>query len=150
MKLLSLKSILLFITVLLLPQHLFGGTVTVLPMSPKEGATVTIEYVPDAVDNNIVEGGKLHAVLYGFTVEAESPRASEVVLEKSGSKWIGNATLAKNIVYTILKVGNGMQYDTNRELYWSSLRHLSGGLPYAVRTCALQWPGTVNCPPHAV
>ena len=118
MKLLSLKSILLFIAVLLLPQHLFGGTVTVLPMSPKEGATVTIEYVPDAVDNNIVEGGKLHAVLYGFTVEAESPRASEVVLEKSGSKWIGNATLAKNIVYTILKVGNGMQYDTNRELYW--------------------------------
>ena len=121
MKSLLLHSTLFLFVAFITSIHVYGGTVTILPMSPKEGATITIEYVPDALDENIVEGGKLHAVLYGFTVEAESPRASEVVLEKSGSKWIGKTTLAKNIVYTVLKVGNGMRYDVNRDLYWEFL-----------------------------
>ncbi|HLP27907.1 MAG TPA: redoxin family protein [Candidatus Didemnitutus sp.] len=116
-----IRLLLITVATLTLSIRVVAGTVTILPMSPKEGASITIEYVADAVDANIVAGGKIHAVLYGFVSDAESPRATEVVLEKSGSKWIGKTTLAKGIVYTIVKVGNGLRYDTNRELYWEFL-----------------------------
>lgn len=98
-----------------------AGSVTILPMSPKEGATVTIEYVADAVDASVVGTGKLYALVYGFTIDAEAPRASEVLLEKDGKKWIGKFTPAKGTVYSIVKVGNGLHFDTNNGLFWEML-----------------------------
>jgi len=122
-----LRTLLLAIVTLAMTIPSIAGTVTILPMSPKEGASITIEYVPDAVDANIIAGGKLHAVLYGFVADAESPRATEVELEKSGNRWVGKTTLAKGIVYTIVKVGNGLRYDTNKELFWEFLTSAERG-----------------------
>lgn len=97
---------------------LTAGTVTILPTSPKESQTVTIEYLPTAVDASIVAGSNVHAVVYGFTVDGEAPKAIEVPLKRSGERWVGTTTLDKGIVYSIVKVGNGLKYDTNRGLFW--------------------------------
>jgi len=100
---------------------LTAGTVSILPSSPKEGASFTVEYTPGSLDEAIVSDGNVHAVFYGFTVDAESPRAIEVQLEKSGARWIGKSAVPTGIVYMIVKVGNGRRYDTNKDMFWEVL-----------------------------
>ncbi|MCX6139950.1 MAG: hypothetical protein NTX15_03840, partial [Candidatus Kapabacteria bacterium] len=101
------KSLALMLFIVASTSFALAGSVTILPMSPKEGATVTIEYIPDAVDASVVGTGKLYALIYSFSFEAEAPRASDILLEKDGKKWIGTFTPAKGTVYSIVKVGNG-------------------------------------------
>ncbi len=98
-----------------------AGTVTMLPTSPRQGGEVVIEYVPGEADKGLLSQGELHAVVYTFTSDAESPVAIEVQLSKSGSRWKGTAKLAASVVYGIVKIGNGSAYDTNKDLFWEFL-----------------------------
>lgn len=98
-----------------------AGTVTMLPTSPRPGGEVVIEYVPGEADKGLLSQGELHAVVYTFTSDAESPVAIEVQLSKSGSRWKGTAKLAASVVYGIVKIGNGSAYDTNKDLFWEFL-----------------------------
>mgnify|MGYP001627138743 CR=1 FL=1 len=106
-----------------------AGTVTFLPMNPKAGSTVTIEYNPEAVDKSLIRSKELHAVAYGFTADADSPKATEVVLKKNGSKYVGSYTLEAGTIYTLVKVGNGLTYDNNNGLFWELLTTGDKGLP---------------------
>lgn len=119
----------LLILIVAVSVRIVAGTVSILPMKPKEGVPITIEYTAGAVDEGIVGTGMLHAVMYCFTVDAESPRAIEVVLEKTGSRWVGTSVIPNGIVYTIVKVGNGLQYDTNKDMYWEILTASERGSP---------------------
>ncbi|MFN5876766.1 MAG: hypothetical protein ACK45E_10875, partial [Ignavibacteria bacterium] len=71
----------------------------------------------------------IHAVVYTFTPAAELPLAIEIPLERSSGRWTGTLTLPKDAVYAIVKVGNGLVYDTNKELFWEILVHNTKGQP---------------------
>jgi thiol-disulfide isomerase/thioredoxin len=109
-----------------------AGTVTILPMSPKAGEAVTVEYTPQERDADLIAQGSLHAVVYLFTREAENPEAIEIQLKKSSGRWGGSLQLRQDVVYGIIKVGNGHTYDRNGELFWDFLvtsdgtRHVEG------------------------
>ena len=104
--------------VLGLAQAAYAGTVTMLPTAPRQGTELTIEYTPSDADKGLLSRGKIHAVVYTFTVDAESPVALEVSLSKSGGRWNGVIKLPVAAVYGIVKIGNGAAYDTNKDLYW--------------------------------
>lgn len=102
--------------------------VNILPMSPKTGESITIEYVPTNADVAWAEGSKnLHAVFFAFTRDAEAPVASEVPLTKSGKRWSGKFTPASDVVFGLIKVGDGIRYDNNGELYWNVFLHNASG-----------------------
>jgi thiol-disulfide isomerase/thioredoxin/tetratricopeptide (TPR) repeat protein len=122
----------LFVLALLVCSSLTSGTagtLNILPLSPKAGGTVTLEYTPGPADASLIATGKVHAALYAFTIDAESPRATEVTLSKKGNAWVGTTTVDASTVYTIVKVGNGRSYDTNKELYWEFLTASDKGTP---------------------
>lgn len=106
-----------------------AGTVTMLPMSPRQGAEVTVEYTPGEADKGLIARGSLHAVIYTFTSDAESPVAVEIPLSKSGARWTGSFKLANGVVYGTVKVGSGSAYDTNKDLFWEFLCSSERGGP---------------------
>lgn len=106
-----------------------AGTLVTLPISPKVGESIQIEYTAMDADNAMLERKSLHAVLYAFTSQAELPLAIEVGLEQQSGRWTGSATLPADAVYAIVKVGNGLIYDTNKELFWEILVHTDKGQP---------------------
>ena len=106
-----------------------AGTVTMLPTSPRPGSELVVEYVPGEADQGLLANGKIHAVVYTFSSDAESPVAIEVSLSKSGTRWTGSVTLAPSTVYGIVKVGNGNAYDTNKDLFWEFLCSSERGGP---------------------
>ena len=112
---------------LLFAFHATAGTVSILPMSPSAGSSVTIEYTPEQRDEDMVRSGTMHAVAYLFTVEAESPEAIDLLLTKKSGRWIGSLQLPANVVYGIVKVGTGARYDTNQDLFWEFLVTKDGG-----------------------
>ncbi|MBU3699737.1 MAG: redoxin domain-containing protein [Candidatus Kapabacteria bacterium] len=109
-----------------------AGTVSILPMSPALGSSVTIEYNAAAGDEEMVSSGTMHAVAYLFTVDAESPEAVDVSLSKKSERWTGTFQLPTGVVYGIVKVGTGGRYDTNKDMFWEFLvtkdgsRHVEG------------------------
>lgn len=117
-----MRSVLLCIGLVVAGVVLHAGTVNILPMQPTSGGTITIEYRADATDASVVASSStpVHAVVYGFGAEAEAPVATDVELEEDGKgRWKGTMTVPDGIVYAHLKVGNGGQYDTNKDRYWS-------------------------------
>jgi len=107
-----------------------NASVNILPMSPKQGEQITIEYTPFEGDKQWVEDSKnFHAVFFGFSQDAESPVAVEVSLKKQKQRWVGTITPSSDIVYGMVKVGNGIRYDNNKELFWSVFIHDAGGRP---------------------
>lgn len=122
----------LLLTASLLTTSAMAGTVTFLPMSPRAGQTITLEYTPQERDADMIEAGDPHAVVYLFTNEAESSQAVEIPLTKKSGRWTGNLELRRDIVYGIVKVGNGRTYDRNNDLFWEFLvtsdgtRHVEG------------------------
>lgn len=135
MKLRSLSAVVVFLAGAL---SALAGTVNILPLKPKEGQTVTIEYKPDAPEEGwIKESSSIHATLFGFSEEAEAPNAVDVRLSKNGNGvWTGTTELTKGIVFTLVKVGNGLIYDTNKGTYWSFLTYGANGS--AVRNANLK------------
>lgn len=126
----SVTEVLRTLVVLIVPSFsLFAGTVTILPTAPRQGGELVIEYSPGEADRGLLARGELHAVVYTFTSDAESPVAIEVRLSKSGSRWTGTAKLATSVVYGIVKVGDGSSYDTNKDLFWEFLCSGEGGRP---------------------
>ena len=107
----------------------FAGTLVTLPISPKVGEQIQLEYSPLDADKSMIEGKSIHAVVYTFTAAAELPLAIEVPLEKRSGKWTGSITMPKDAVYGIVKVGNGLVYDTNKELFWEIMSHNEKGQP---------------------
>lgn len=110
-------------------QPALAGTLVTLPMSPKVGEQIQLEYSPMDADKAMMEQKNIHAVVYTFTAAAELPLAIEVPLEKRSGRWTGSTTLPKDAVYAIIKVGNGSIYDTNKELFWELLQHNEKGQP---------------------
>lgn len=100
-----------------------AGTLVSLPLSPKLGEQIQLEYAPMDADKTMMDRKNIHAVVYTFTPAAELPFAIEVPLERSSGRWVGTLTLPKDAVYAIVKVGNGLVYDTNKELFWEILVH---------------------------
>ena len=115
------KTITVIVALVCFAQSAFAGTVTMLPTAPRQGSELTIEYTPSDADKGLLSKGKIHAVVYTFTVDAESPVALEVSLSKSGGRWNGVVKLPETSVYGIVKIGNGSAYDTNKDLYWEFL-----------------------------
>lgn len=107
----------------------YAGTLVTLPISPKIGEKIQLEYTAFDADKAMLERSPLHAVLYAFTSQAELPLAVEVELEKRSGRWTGAVTLPNDAVYAIVKVGNGLIYDTNKELFWEILLHNEKGQP---------------------
>lgn len=124
-----------------------AGTMTFLPMAPKAGAALTIEYKPDAADAGLTSGtpSPLHAVVYAFTAEGEAPSAYDVILTKDGSRWSGTWTIPNDVVFALAKAGNGASYDLNRERYWSTIVYGTNGrpLPFAHYREAVSWLGSL-------
>ncbi|MFM8772092.1 MAG: tetratricopeptide repeat protein, partial [Candidatus Kapaibacterium sp.] len=116
----------------IVPIANIAGTVTILPMSPKQGGTVTIEYTPLESDAQMIEAGSLHAVVYLFSIDQEGALAVEVPLERKSGRWTGSTEIPRESVYGIVKVGNGRDYDRNKDLFWEFLvstdgtRHVEG------------------------
>ena len=110
-------------------QFSIAGTLVTLPISPKVGEQIQIEYSPLDADKAMIEGKSIHAVVYTFTAAAELPLAIEIPLEKRSGRWTGAITMPKDAVYGIVKVGNGLVYDTNKELFWEVLVHNEKGQP---------------------
>lgn len=106
-----------------------AGTLVTLPSNPKVGEQIQLEYSPLDADKSMMERKNIHAVVYAFTSAAELPLAIEIPLEKRSGRWTGATTLAKDAVYAIVKVGNGLIYDTNKELFWEVLVHNEKGQP---------------------
>jgi len=111
----------------LLPAQ--AGTLVTLPISPKIGEQIQLEYTPMDADKAMMDRKNIHAVVYTFTAAAELPLAIEVPLEKRSGRFTGALVLPKDAVYAIIKVGNGSIYDTNKELYWEVLQHNEKGQP---------------------
>lgn len=109
-----------------------AGTVTLLPSSPKQGGTLTIEYTPLESDAAMIEAGNVHAVVYLFSIDQEGAVAVEVPLERKSGRWTGSTELPRESVYGMVTVGNGRDYDRNKDLFWEFLvsadgtRHVEG------------------------
>ncbi len=109
-----------------------AGTVTILPLSPKQGGTVTIEYTPLESDAQMIQTDNVHAVVYLFSIDQEGALAVEVPLQRKSGRWTGSTELPRESVYGIVKVGNGRDYDRNKDLFWEFLvstdgtRHIEG------------------------
>jgi thiol-disulfide isomerase/thioredoxin len=108
---------------------LSAGTVTLLPTAPRQGGEVVVEYVPGEADAGLLTKGGLHAVVYTFSSDAESPVAYEIPLKKGNARWSGSLKLAQSVVYGIVKIGNGSAYDTNKDMYWEFLCSSERGGP---------------------
>jgi len=124
-----LRLIALGITLLSVSLSAYAGTFSFLPMQPKQGASVTLEYSPDVSDAELTSGkpSPIHAVVYSFTEEAEAPVAHDVVLSKDGKRYSGTWSVPDGVVYVIAKVGNGSRYDTNSDQFWSATLLSSSG-----------------------
>lgn len=109
----------------------YAGTFSFLPMQPKQGASVTLEYTPDSPDTELLTGtpAPLHVVVYTFTEDAEAPVAHDVVLKKDGARYSASWTLPEGVVFALAKVGNGDRYDTNNDLFWSAVAQGNTGKP---------------------
>jgi len=99
-----------------------AGTFSFLPMQPSQGASVTLEYQPETTDADLLRGkpAALHAVVYTFTEDAESPAAYDVMLAKDGDRYSGAYTVPDRVVFLLVKVGNGDRFDTNKDMFWSA------------------------------
>jgi thiol-disulfide isomerase/thioredoxin len=127
-----MRSIATIIVLVSAAIGLRAGTVNILPLQPKTGEKITIEYRADAADADIVKKGPapLHAVVYGFGMESEAPVATDIELEEDGKgRWKGTMTVPADVVYAHLKVGNGGVYDTNKDRYWSFIVAGADGRP---------------------
>jgi thiol-disulfide isomerase/thioredoxin len=71
--------------------------------------------------------GKLHAVVFCFTIEGEAPTAYDVPLEEGSGRWNGTFSIPEGIVFGMVKVGDGVRYDMNGENFWSFNVHDAGG-----------------------
>ncbi|MBI2793444.1 MAG: redoxin family protein [Ignavibacteria bacterium] len=104
------------------------ASVNVLPMSPKIAEPITIEYVPVDADVAWATSSKnFHAVFFAFNRDAEAPVAVEIPLSKSDKRWTGKFTPASDVVYGLIKVGDGIRYDINGEMFWNVLIHDAKG-----------------------
>jgi hypothetical protein len=121
--------VVLMICLLAAVGYSIAGTLVTLPISPKVGEQIQIEYTPLDADKSMLEGKSIHAVVYTFTAAAELPLAIEIPLDKRSGKWTGSITVPKDAVYCIIKVGNGLVYDTNKELFWEIMSHNDKGQP---------------------
>lgn len=99
-------------------------------MAPKMGESITIEYTPIAADIKWAEQSKnLHAVFYAFNQDADAPVATEIPLVKTNSRWSGKFNPAADAVFGLIKVGDGIRYDNNHEMYWNVIMHGTNGRP---------------------
>ncbi len=105
-----------------------AGTVTILPMSPTVGSEVTIEYRPASGDEAWLDrAGAIHAVAMLVTDTDEPAKAVDVALTKGDERYRGTLTLPKDVVFALVKVGDGVRYDTNDDMFWEILVHGENG-----------------------
>lgn len=105
-----------------------AGTVTILPMSPKSSETIKIEYRPSDGDEPWIKRvGTVHAVVFTFSVEGEGPTAYDVELSKSSGRFSGTFTIPADVVFGMIKVGDGVRYDMNGDDLWSFNVHDASG-----------------------
>lgn len=123
-----------------------AGTLNTLPMRPTAGTDITIEYKPssDQVDW-IASTSNLHAVVFGFTAGDDVPSATEVMLTSDGKRWSGSYKVPQDLVYAMIKVGDGRRYDTHRDLFWEVFVHTPQGKPAqsSEMRAALSWLGSL-------
>lgn len=126
----NLRKTALLTVLTILSTQLYGGTLSYLPMSPKEGTEITIEYTPTTQDKDWTkQAGNFHAVVFAFTFENDVPTAYETGLSKSGDRMTGIFQLPEGTVMVMFKVGDGKRYDTNGDTYWSTVVYGSNGRP---------------------
>lgn len=118
-----------FLVVLsLTATSMLAGTVSILPMSPKVGESIKIEYRPSQGDEPWIERvEKVHAVVFTFTVDGDGPVAHDVELVERSGKHAGSFTLPADAVFGMIKVGDGVRYDMNGDDLWSFNVHDANG-----------------------
>jgi thiol-disulfide isomerase/thioredoxin len=119
-----MKILTILVGLILTATSALAGTVNVLPMKPKRGAEITIEYQFQKNDPAApAPGAQLHAATYQFTAANDIPTAVEVPLAKDGDRYSGGFTPITDAVFILVKVGNGTWYDTNKDVYWTVMIH---------------------------
>ncbi len=105
-----------------------AGTVNLLPMEPTAGGSLTIEYKPAEAQRHWIDARlPLHAVVMSFAETADVPTAEDVPLKFDGKRFVGEYTVPQGVVYLMIKVGTGKEYDDNREQLWSAIIHTPEG-----------------------
>ena len=138
------RLLLLLVGTVLLSTTAIAGNLNILPMKPTEGGEITIEYKPSAGDKAWIDQAKsVTAVVIAFEGQADAPTAIDVPLKYDGKRYSGSITLPKSTVFGMVKVGDGVQYDNNKEAYWDFLVHNEAGRPLkdAHLRAALSWLG---------
>lgn len=128
MKTMLTRSIATLLLLLLTASAAFAGTVTILPMSPTVGSEVTIEYRAGSGDEAWLERtGDIHAVVLLVTNTDEPATAIDVPLNSGEERYRGTFTLPADVVFALVKIGDGVKYDVNNDLYWEILVHGDNG-----------------------
>lgn len=105
-----------------------AGTVNLLPSHPQAGEDLTIEYRPSESETVWAQKSMaLHAVALWFGAESQSPIATDVPLTFDGKRFTGKYSIPATAVYIMFKVGNGVDYDNNKEDYWATLVYDANG-----------------------
>jgi len=129
-----------------------AGTVSIFPANPQAGASVEIEYKPGPAEKAwFGKSAQPHVVVFAFSDVKDLPEAIESQLKNDGKRWTTSVLLPSNSVFVMLKVGDGKQYDTNDDVFWSAMIHDATGKP--VRGAAMkaaqvllgQMPAELRC-----
>ena len=121
-----------------------AGTVNILPMKPKQGGEITIEYKAGEGDQAWIDRvGSVSAVVFGFESLEDAPTAYDVALKYDGKRHTGTMQLPDNVVFGMIKVGDGLQYDNNGEVFWDFIVYAENGRAAkdAHLRAALSWLG---------
>lgn len=107
------KSILLFICSIFSLSTLFSSTFHIIPEQPQVGTTISIKYDPTGTD---LQGQEIFAIAYTLEL-GKSPKAHDVILNKSDKSYTANFQVPSNTQAVFFKFTNkdGKKVDTNNE-----------------------------------
>jgi thiol-disulfide isomerase/thioredoxin len=138
-----MKALVLFVFILF-AHPLVAGTVNLLPMQFTEGGELTIEYKASDADKAWIDRVKsITAVVFTFDATNDLPTAHDVPLKFDGKRYAAEFAVPTGTVFGLVKVGDGLQFDTNKDRMWEFLVHDASGRPLrnAHMKCGLSYLG---------
>ena len=99
-------------------NSLFAGNLTVSPQKPTPKSPINVNYSPDG---RFFMGEELLLQVYAFTKSSSLPKAYEIKMNYSKRNLTYSATyqVPSDVVFVLMKVGNGKIFDINHQNYWS-------------------------------
>ena len=123
------RLIVVLLSTVLSISVVYAGTVTMLPMKATVGKPLTIEYRPAERDMAWTKQGSVTATVL-WIPNAETPAtAVDVLLKLDDGRYTAVTSVPEGAVAGIVQVGNGINYDTNNEMFWEVLVHDASGKP---------------------